>query len=103
MRRLFRSDPRGLLTLFGLRGSRHQASQARRAEQPQTVLATPQENKSPIRQPKLIALTLKRPDVAPAGVLFVRTRHAALIGLQQMTKAVRATTRVSGINGRTTR
>src|SRR5438445_3922338 len=52
---------------------------------------------------QLIALTFIRAHVAAASVLRVGTREAALIRLQQVTEAVGAATRVSGINGRTTR
>jgi hypothetical protein len=47
----------------------------------------------------LIALTLKRPNVAPGLVLFVRTRHSALIGLQQITFAIGAAAGVACVNG----
>ena len=47
----------------------------------------------------LIALTLKRSDVAPGLVLFVRTRHSALIGLQQITFAIGAAAGVACVNG----
>ena len=46
----------------------------------------------------LVALSLKCSSVATTRVLLVGTRLAALIGPQQMTLAVGATTRVSRIN-----
>ena len=52
---------------------------------------------------RLVALAFKRAHVASATVLRVGTRHAALIGFQQMSQPILAATRVSGINGRTTR
>src|SRR5947209_5864133 len=47
---------------------------------------------------QLIALTFIRTHVAAASVLRVGTRLAALIGLQQMAKAVGAATRVARID-----
>ena len=48
-------------------------------------------------------MAFKRTDVAAACVLWVIARFAALIGLEQISMTVGAATRVSGINGRTTR
>ena len=46
-------------------------------------------------------MAFKRTHVAAARVLYVGTRCAALIGLEQISMTVGAATRVSGINGRT--
>jgi hypothetical protein len=51
----------------------------------------------------LVALTFIRAHIAAASVLFVRTRLAALIGLQQISLAIRAATGISGINRRASR
>ena len=50
-----------------------------------------------------ILLTFVRPHVAPASVLFVGARVAALIGLQQIAISIRATIRIASINRRTAR
>lgn len=52
---------------------------------------------------KLIALPFKRTHIAATRVLWVGTGHPALIGLQQMTLAVRTATRVARINRRASR
>jgi hypothetical protein len=51
----------------------------------------------------LVALTFVGSHVAAASVLLVGTRPAALIGLQQMTIAIGAATRVARINRRASR
>ena len=56
-----------------------------------------------MKQIDLIALTLKCTNVAAAAILIVGTGESALIGLQQMTRAVSAAIRVSRINRRASR
>jgi len=51
----------------------------------------------------LIALILKRSNVAAAGVLFVGTRLTSLIGFQRLALAVGAATRVAGVDRRAPR
>ena len=48
-----------------------------------------------LRDAELVAMFLKCSSVATTRVLFVGTRLAALISLQQMTLAIRAATRYS--------
>ena len=52
---------------------------------------------------KLVALTFIRSHVAAARVLRIGTRLTALIGIQQITLAVGAATRVACINRRASR
>ena len=52
-----------------------------------------------LERSRSIALTFIRSHVTTARILFVWTRHAALVGLEKMPTHIHATVRITGIDG----